>query len=194
MEKQPSPHSAASIARNIGIGVVTPVLAATIIYFLGFNKNEGSDFKKKKEATIKTWTAYVQNRGILSTVFKQFEHVDSSMEIETLRNNIYHEIDITIDNMENIKKEPNADQRVYSTIDIVEQQIKEMKPIMGKMIDDMISFSATEQTPESVEIFQQQQMEDVAKKMRGLMQRDSIRLATFYEGLNKDYNVTLPKH
>ncbi|MGG9963580.1 hypothetical protein [Ferruginibacter sp. SUN106] len=194
MEKQPSPHSPASIARNIGIGVVTPVLAATIIYFLGFNRNEGSDFKKKKEATIKTWTAYVQNRGILSSVFKEFEHVDTTMEIETLRNNIYHEIDITIDNMENIKKEPNADQRVYSTIDIVEQQIKDMKPIMGKMIDDMITFSSAEQTPESVEVFQQQQKEDVSRKMHGLMQRDSIRLATFYEGLNKDYNITLPKH
>jgi ribosome-associated translation inhibitor RaiA len=194
MEKQPSPHTPASIARNIGIGVITPVLAATIIYFLGINKSDSSDFKKKKEATIKTWSAYIQNKGVLTTVFKQMKNVDSTMEIETMRSNVYHEIDITVDNMENIKKEPNADQRVYSTIDIVEQQIKEMKPMMGKMIDDMIAFSATEPTPEGLEIFGKQLTEDIAKKMLGLVQRDSIRLATFYEGLNKDYNITLPKH
>ncbi len=193
MEKQPSQHTPASIARNIGIGVITPVLAATIIYFFGFNRNDTTEFKKKKDATVRTWSAFVQNKSIFSTVFKQMN--DSTItDIEVMRSRVNHEIDITLDNMENIKKEPNADQRVYSTIDITMQQIKEIKPIMNKFIDDMIAYSATNPSDDALKTFAVQKQEDIVAQMIDLRQRDSVRLSVFYDGLNKDYDVTLPKH
>lgn len=191
MEKQPAKNAVSSIAKNIGIGVVTPVLAATIIYFLGFNKNDDADFKKKKEATVQTWNVFVQNKGIFSTVMKQLA---SSDDLEVTRKNINHEIDVTIDNMENIKKEPNADQRVYSTIDITAQQIREIKPLMNKFLDDILAYAAKDPTEEEGKAFILQLGEGLKTEMAGLRQRDSIRLAVFYDGLNKDYKVTLPKN
>ncbi|NOT93381.1 hypothetical protein [Ferruginibacter sp.] len=191
MEKRPVTSSAKSIAKNIGIGVVTPVLAATIIYFLGFNKNDDADFKKKKEATVQTWNVFIQNKGIFSTVMKQLA---SSNDLEVTRKNINHEIDVTIENMENIKKEPNADQRVYSTIDITAQQIKEIKPLMNKFLDDILAYAAKDPTEEEGKAYILQLGEGLKTEMAGLRQRDSIRLAVFYDGLNKDYNVTLSKN
>lgn len=191
MDKQPAPHSASSIARNIGIGVVTPVLAATIIYFLGFNKGDNTEFKKKKEAIISTWAVFVQNKAIFSSVFDQ---MNKSGDIEKTRASANHEIDVTLLNMENLKKEANADQRVYSTIDITIQQMKELKPMFNKFFDDILTYAATNPTEEEGQIFIQKLGSDFKKEVDELKSRDSIRLNTFYEGLNKDYNIKLPKN
>ena len=123
MEKEPSPHSAKSVARNIAVGVVTPVLAATIIYFLGFNRGDKAEFEKKKAATIKSWNMYVQNKNIFASVFQQMGD-STAASMDELRGRVNHEIDVTVENMEAIKKDGNADQRVYSTIDIVAQQMR----------------------------------------------------------------------
>jgi len=191
MEKQPTQHTPASIARNIGIGVVTPVLAATIIYFLGFNRSSDTDFKKKKEATEKTWAAYVQNKEIFSSVFDQ---MNKTTDIEATRKNINHEIDVTVANMENIKKEPGADQRVYSTIDITTSQMQDVRSVTNKFLDDMSTFQVTNPTEAEGRAFIEGRAIAFKKDVSDIRQRDSIRLATFYEGLNKDYSVTLPKH
>lgn len=192
MEIKPAkPAPGGSTIRNIAVGVATPVLAATIIYFLGFNNHDDAkaEFKKKKEATEKTWTAYIQNRGIFSTVMKK---LGESGDIEVTRNNINHEIDITVGNLENIKKEPNADQRVYSSVDIVIQQMKEMRPIMNKFLDDMLAYIATNPTEEQGMAYIKELGEGLKLQLGQLRQRDSLRLAVFYEGLNKDYKTTLP--
>lgn len=192
MENKPAKQSSGhSMVKNIAMGVVTPVLAATIIYFLGFNNKDESkvEFKKRKEATEKAWAAYIQNRGIFSTVMKD---LGKSGDIEVTRSNINHEIDVTVGNLENIKKEPNADQRVYSSVDIVIQQMKDMKPIMNKFLDDINAYIATNPTEEQGQAFILDLGEGLKQQMGQLRQRDSLRLATFYEGLNKDYKTTLP--
>jgi len=192
MENKPAKQSSGnSMIKNIAMGVITPVLAATIIYFLGFNKGDDSkaEFKKRKEATEKAWNAYIQNRGIFSTVMKD---LGKSGDIEVTRSNINHEIDVTVGNLENIKKEPNADQRVYSSVDIVIQQMKDMKPIMNKFLDDIVAYIATNPTDEQGNAFILNLGEGLKEQMTGLRQRDSLRLAVFYEGLNKDYTIKLP--
>lgn len=191
MENKPAKQSSGnSMVKNIAMGVITPVLAATIIYFLGFNKGDDkAEFKKKKEATEKAWSAYLQNRSIFSTVMKD---LGKSGDIEVTRSNINHEIDATVSNMENIKKEPNADQRVYSSVDIIIQQMKDMKGIMNKFLDDMTAYIATNPTEEEGMIFIKNKEIDLKDQMVQLAQRDSLRLAVFYEGLNKDYKIKLP--
>ena len=191
MEKQPTTHTAASIARNIGIGVVTPVLAATVIYFLGFNRNDTVEFKKKKEATVKTWNGYMQNQEIFSAVFKQ---MDKSADIETTRKTTNHEIDVTVDNLENVKKEGNADQKVYSTIDIFVKQMKELKELFNKYFDDILTFAATNPTEEEGQVFIKKLGGDLKVNADMLKYRDTIRLYKFYEDLKKEYEVTVPEH
>jgi creatinine amidohydrolase/Fe(II)-dependent formamide hydrolase-like protein len=182
--------SAGTLIRNITIGVVTPVLAAAVIYFLDFDKDKKADFTKKKVATEKTWAAYIQNKNIFSAVMKK---LGGSDDIEATRNSINHEIDVTITNMENIKKETDADQRVYSTIDIVTQQMKELKPVMNQFLDDMVAYTATNPTEEEGQAFVAQQAQVFRAKVSNLRDRDSLRLNAFYEGLNKEYEITLPR-
>lgn len=192
MENKPVKQSSGnSMVKNIAMGVITPVLAATIIYFLGFNKGDDgkAEFKKKKEATEKAWSAYVQNRGIFSTMMKD---LGKSGDIEMTRSNINHEIDATVGNLESIKKEANADQRVFSSVDIVIQQMKDMKPIFNKFLDDITAYIATNPTEEQGNAFILSLGDGLKEQMAGLRQRDSLRLAVFYEGLNKDYKITLP--
>lgn len=192
MEKTAAPGSSAATAmRNILVGVVTPVIAAALIYFFGFDRSKKDDFNKKKEATQKTWGAYIQNKSIFSAVMKK---LGSSDDIEATRNSINHELEVTISNMENIKKEPDADQRVYSTIDIVTQQMKDMRPILNKFIDDMAAYANSNPTEEEGKAFVNEQAELLRNKMSNLRDRDSLRLNAFYEGLNKDYKIILPRH
>lgn len=182
--------SAGTVIRNITIGVITPVLAAALIYFLDINKDKKADFTRKKEATEKTWAAYIQNKNIFSAVMKK---LGGSEDIEATRSSINHEIDVTIANMENIKKEPDADQRVYSTIDIATQQMKEMKPIINQFMDDMTAYASSNPSEEEGQAFVAQKAQVFQAKVFNLRDRDSLRLNAFYEGLNKDYKTTLPK-
>ena len=47
------------IARNVITGVLTTVLGATVIYFLGFNhRSDGNNFLVMKEATTNAWKSY----------------------------------------------------------------------------------------------------------------------------------------
>ncbi|MEI9958960.1 MAG: hypothetical protein WDM90_22200 [Ferruginibacter sp.] len=190
MDNQTPQHTVKSVARNIGIGVVTPVLAATIIYFLGFNRNGSSEeFKKKKDATVNVWTAAMQNKGILSKVFIQ---MDQNTPLDKARENVNHEVDIAVDNMENIRKEANADQRVYSSIDIITQQIKEIKPIFSAYTDAVLAFYAENHPDSILKAFEAEKLEELSNKMQALTARDTTRLNVFYNGLNKDYSVKLP--
>ncbi len=191
MENKPSKQSSGnSMVKNILIGVITPVLAATIIYFLGFNKSDDkAEFKKRKAATEKAWITYIQNKAIFSTVLKQ---LGTSADLEVMRSKVNHEIDMTVSNMTDIKNEPNADQRVFSSVDITVQQIKEIKPIMNKFLDDINAYAQTNPTEEEGQAFVMQLGEGLKEQMAQISQRDSLRLHTYYRALNKDYATTLP--
>ncbi len=180
-----------SLLKSIAVGVITPVLAATIIYFLGFNKGDDkADYKKRKEATEKAWNVYLQNKEIFSTVMKK---LGGSEDIEGVRSNVNHEIETTISNLNNIKAEPNADQRVYSSIEITIQQMKDMKLLMNKFLDDMTALVAANPSEDEGMAYVQKLGDELKIKMGQLSQRDSMRLATYYDGLNKDYKITLPR-
>lgn len=193
MEKQSTPNNATTVIRNISIGVITSVLAATVIYFLGYNKDEKAEYKKKKEATIKVWNAYQENTRITAELFDRLSRLTDD-EILSRRGDANHEIEVAIGNFENIKKEPNADTRVYSTIDIRAQQFKEVLPIINKFFDDMFVFKGTNPTKEEGDAFINNYLPGMKKQMAAIKERDSARLATYYDGLNKDYDIILPQN
>ncbi|MBL0146465.1 MAG: hypothetical protein IPP48_12700 [Chitinophagaceae bacterium] len=117
------------------------------------------------------------------------KQIDSALDMEAGRKTLNHQIDIAINNLENIKKESDADQRVFSTVDITIEQIKEMKPIFNTYFDNRIAYieknpDATEDAPYLVEIQQK-----LINEMRNLGTRDTLRLSTFYRGLVKDYDI-----
>jgi membrane-associated HD superfamily phosphohydrolase len=191
MDKQSSPNNATTVIRNITIGVITSVLAATVIYYLGYNKDEKAEFKKRKEATIRVWGTYRENLDIASGIFDKLANMRED-EIEIRREQVKHEMEVAITNMENVKKEPGADTRVYSTIDLKAQQLKEAVPIFMKFYDDILVFKATNPTEQQGEVFKDKTIAALKEQLGEIKSRDSFRLAKYYEGLNKDYDITLP--
>jgi len=192
MEKQPSPHSPTTVIRNIAIGVITSVLAATVIYFLGYNRNDKQDFNKKKEATIKVWDAYQENMRVTSALFDKLDAVKNDTDIVGRRNAITHEIETALSAMENVKREPGADTRVYSTIDIKVQMFKDGLAVINKYFDDVYAFAATNPTEAEGQAYLARVEPEIRKQGAVIKQRDSLRLATYYDGLNKDYDIVLP--
>jgi len=51
----PTPSTAGSHLKNVIIGVITTVISATVIYFLGFHQND--DLRVAKQATIDAWNS-----------------------------------------------------------------------------------------------------------------------------------------
>jgi hypothetical protein len=192
MENQASPHSPTVIARNIAIGVITSVLAATVIYFLGYNRSDKQDFNKKKEATIKVWNAYQENMRVTSALFDKLEAAKNDTDIVGRRNAITHEIETALSAMDNVKKEPGADTRVYSTVDIKVQMFKDGLVLINKYFDDIYAFAATNPTEAEGQAYIARVEPEIRKQTTAIKQRDSLRLATYYDGLNKDYDVVLP--
>jgi hypothetical protein len=191
MDKQAAPHSATTIARNIAIGVITSVLAATVIYYLGYNKNEKADFNKRKEATIKVWNDYQENMRITGDVFDKMSKLTDD-EIMSRRADANHELEVAIGNLENVKNESGADTRIYSTIDIKAQQYKDAQPVLNKLFDGMLALKVANPTEEEGQATMNKLAEEIKNQLYANKQRDSFRLATYYEALNKEYGIVLP--
>jgi len=69
--------------KNIIIGVVTTVLGATAIYFLGFQQGP-SEAKKRKEATVKVWNEYLEVRKTTKKVLETMNR-EQSAELNIVR-------------------------------------------------------------------------------------------------------------
>lgn len=74
-----NPGSANIVLRNILVGLITTVLGAIILYFLGFrDRNAGSkatqeeNLLAKREATIQAWKSYVTAENLLLQNFNTF--------------------------------------------------------------------------------------------------------------------------
>jgi hypothetical protein len=173
------------IAKNITIGVITSVLAAVLIYYTIGNPKK-AEFAKKKEATKKAWTSYKENRAVFIQALKS---IDTAMDDERAKKLLNHQIDIAVSNMENIKKETDADQRVFSTVDITIEQIKEMKPLFESYFNDRANF--INKNPEALidNPYLVNLQKNFAEDMSNLRTRDTLRLNTFRDGLIKDYGV-----
>ncbi len=173
------------IIKNITIGVITSVLAALLIYYTIGNPAK-AEFSKKKAATKKAWTSYKENRAVFVEALKT---MDTAMDDNRAKKLLHHYLDISIDNMENIKKETDADQRIFSTIDITVAQVKEMKPLFDNYFTERENFIRNNpdvfiDNPTLVKL-EKKMLEDMAI----LQTRDTLRLNTFRNGLIKDYGV-----
>jgi hypothetical protein len=159
---------------------------------LGYNKDEKAEFKKKKEATIKVWGAYQENMRITSALFDKLAAIKDDDNIEGRMNEVNHEMETALSDMENAKRETNADTRVYSTIDIKVQQFKEGQQLLNKYFNDMLAFKATNPTIDQGIAYLNSVAPEIIKQGAAIKQRDSARLAIYYEGLNKEYDIVLP--
>lgn len=176
-----------AMLKTILIGVVTTVLATTVVYLLGFQNSNRKEKKLRKEATAKAWKEYRQNFDIFSAVMKKLD--DGSPDIEKKRRDIGHEMAAARTVFDNIKKEPNIDNRLVTLIDIKTAQLTDFETIMNDFFDEMIAFANQEPTEEEGMRFLQARAIRLRDDAKGLKRRDSIRVATYTDELIKEYKL-----
>lgn len=176
-----------NIVRSVTIGVLTTVIGATIVYFLGFQDSGRQERKLRKQATAKAWQTYQANLEIFSTVFKRMD--DGSDDIERKRTDAHHEIDATLTSFENIKKEANIDSRLISLIDIKAGQLTALRNIVTIYFDEIQAFAAQDPTEEQGYAFIRDIGGRLEREIKALKGRDSIRVASYTEELKKDYDL-----
>lgn len=176
-----------NIVRSVSIGVLTTVIGATIIYFLGFQDSGRQERKLRKQATTKAWQTYRANLDIFSAVFKKMD--DGSADIERKRTDAQHEIDATLVSFENIKKEANIDSRLISLIDIKAGQLTELRKVVSAYFDEIQTFAAQDPTEQQGMAFIRDLGSRLEQEVKALKGRDSIRVAAYTEELKKDYDL-----
>jgi hypothetical protein len=180
-----------NVFKNIIVGVVTTVLGAAAVYFLGFHESKNEDFEKRKEATETAWNSYHKNMDIFSRVLKKMD--DGSSDIEKRRTDINHEMDATILSLNNIKKDENIDARINTIIDLKIPEMNDFKTIVNDYFTKMQEFAATNPTQEEGMKFIGTLGGKFIADVKSLRNRDSTRFAEYYTELQKEYKLKMPE-
>lgn len=181
-------HAGKHIVRNIIIGVVTSVIGALIIFFVIPDNTLKKDFEKRKKATISAWDSYLKNKDIFGrTLINLGEDTSETKTVASMKADANHEFDITISNLENIKKTPDADPKVFSAVDILSDQIKSFRPLLNSTLDDIVKFGETTSDTAEIRKFGEIRSDEMSKQYDNIKKRDSLRLQTIISDLKKEY-------
>lgn len=186
--KKTSPHLLT--IKNIIIGVITTVLGATAIYFLGLQKGP-SEVKKRKEATVKVWNEYLEVRKTTNKVFENMNR-EQSADLDMVRSNLNHEIEMINQNMEKLSKIPDIDINMVRIIDVRIAQMNDYKKAYSVFVDEMVNFANQNPTEAEGTAFLNERSPSFIKEAKNILNRDSLRLNTYYDVLKKEYNIEIP--
>ena len=177
-----------NVFKNILVGVITTVLGAGVIYFLGFHESGQSEKKKKKEATVTAWNSLLQYE-------KLFQQTTNKLiclgETETAIKEVTDELDQLSRDMENIKKEDAVDNRMQTLVDRRIDTYKKRKELMANYNAEIITLEAKNLSEQET----LQQIAAIQKKLNdrvtGLEDKDRVYAKEIKETLEKEYKIKL---
>jgi hypothetical protein len=141
-----SPAAGGSNAfKSIIIGVITTVLGAAAVYFLGFHDKKENP---KKEATQNAMKSIIQYEQILE---KSIMGLACNSDNEYAQQAFLKEIEQLKGNMMNIKSEKDVDNRVFSLIDRRVTSLNELTEASEEMFSGMASLRRDSSTLEEEE-------------------------------------------
>ena len=107
------------MVRNIITGVITTVVGASVIYFLGFHNSGPSegDLLVTKEATINTWKSYVSAENVFYQNYNTFAFESTADGIDRYKKSITEELDRFNKKVENILKTKSIDVSLSSLLE-----------------------------------------------------------------------------
>ena len=176
----PTTPSTGNHLKNVIIGVITTVISATVIYFLGFHSPESDEFKKSKQATIDGWNS-------LQLYENQFKEKATSMVCSgndfstTAMINEYEKI---IKNINNIQKEQNVDNRLLSLVDRRVSTLEDKKAATADYYRQYDSISADDNDPRNIKLYN-----GFLKKIKELDEQDTSFINSVNAELKKKYKV-----
>lgn len=126
--------------KSIIIGVITTVLGAAAVYFLGFHDKKENP---KKEATENAMKSIIQYEQILE---KSIMGLACNSDNEYAQQAFLKEIEQLKGNMTNIKSEKDVDNRVFSLIDRRVTSLNELTEASEEMFNGMASLRGDSST------------------------------------------------
>ncbi len=182
----PGSSGGSNTVKNIIIGVITTVLASSIVYFLGFQGNhaEKEQIKLRKEASIEAWNS-------LMFYSKQFSDAGIRMicrgDTNSMSNDLINEYDLIIKNIGNIEKMDHVDNRLLSLVDRRISTLKDKKKATEDYYDQLNALGeAPEDDPRVTELYQK-----FLSQINFLETRDTAFIRGVRDELNKKYDMQL---
>lgn len=177
-----------NVFKNILVGVITTVLGAGVIYFLGFHESGHSEKDKKKEASITAWNSLLQYE-------KLFQQTANKMvclgETEQASKEVTDEMDQVIHDMENIKKEEAVDNRMQTLVDRRMESYKKRKEYITGFYSEIMALIA-QNLPDAEAMTQSAAIQKkLGEKVAALEEKDGAYIKEIKATLEKEYKIKL---
>ncbi|HYC39437.1 MAG TPA: hypothetical protein VEB63_03040 [Chitinophagaceae bacterium] len=171
-----------NVWKTIGIGVLTTVLAYTIVNLI-FEKRK--EHKKKKQATVGAWKAIVKsNEFFLDDFYSELCRKDMAQ----MSKNLQRAVDKQISDYELMQKKPDLDEDLALYINRYIDRCRDMKSIM----DDYFNARTAVSSDSGITEFQRtQKLLDVENeyvpRFTGLLSQDSAKIELLHQELRDKY-------
>jgi len=182
----PGSSGGSNTVKNIIIGVITTVLASSIVYFLGFQGNhaEKEQVKIRKEATMEAWKS-------LMFYTKQFADAGARMvclgDTAEMTNSLINEYDKIIKNISNIEKMDHVDNRLMSLVDRRISTLTDKRKATLNFYDELDALrNVPEDDPAVTGLYQ-----NFLSQISSLEAQDTAFIRGVKEELNKKYEMEL---
>ncbi|MBK6937794.1 MAG: hypothetical protein IPH18_13565 [Chitinophagaceae bacterium] len=183
-----SSSSGGNLMKTIIGGVLTTVLGAAAIYFLGFHDSGKTEKKKRKEATVTAWNSLLQYEKLFQQTTDKMICMD---ETEDEAKTITDDMEQLINDMGNIKKEENIDNRMVTLVDRRIESYKKRKNYIAEYYDEIIELSGTAAPQEEMNSKATAIQKRLSTRVKELERKDGEYIKEISQTLEKTYNVTL---
>lgn len=121
--------------KNIIIGVLTTVVAYVIVHFIFDKKGGKEELARKKEATLNAWKSIQDYKQM--TYEKILAIACYSQDPMTMKKQLLQELEDIKSGMENVKREPNVDNKMLTLIDYGKRSTDELKASVDWYYDSL---------------------------------------------------------
>lgn len=177
-----------NVFKNILVGVITTVLGATVIYFLGFHDSGKEEKKKKKEATATAWNSLLQYE-------KMFQQTANKMicvgESEDAAKEVTDEMELVIHDMENIKKEEAVDNRMQTLVDRRMESYRKRKTYITEFYNEVLALASRNLQEEEANKQAVAIQKKLGDRVAALEEKDGSYVKEIKATLEKEYDLTL---
>ena len=181
--------SGGNVWKNIAIGVVTTVLAYLIVHFIFDRKDSQKVRREKREKIETTWKSvneYINNSRHKFNTIGCYSCDEMQMKKE-----LFRELDQMNKSLENIKADPELDEKMKTIIDRTTQMFSDEKPILENYYDSLHLVRSFPDSEQSV-IFRQLQ-HSMLEQMSHVQTTDSSEINQYLSELNSKYKTKLKK-
>lgn len=177
-----------NVFKNIVVGVITTVLGAAVIYFLGFHEKGNDEKEKKKAATVTAWNSLLQYEKLFQQTANKLICLG---ETETAAKEVIDEMDQVIKDMGNIKKEEFIDNRMETLVDRRMDSYTKRKSYMEDFYNEIFTLYGQKLSEEEINNQAVSIQKKLGDRVASLESKDGDYIKEIMATLEKEYDTKL---